>query len=272
MKIGNIELTRVFPKGLIDKIDFWIKAKRISSTDQEGGTRLIFLVTDNGNGNVAIKTLAISNIGGLRAHYNTYQNVDMEMVRNLGDHGVIVSEDVHGKRVEVEYSLDILVSTDDTESNDTDTPEPTTTITEITMGGLRFKAINIVSLFPEIRTSTDWNFEKSFRIVQPGVYHDDTVFRVRIYPLGSTRSGMTLLSVDTKRFNSTEWTNILTEAYQPYVGKVGEVESGITDDTYGMVCLHRTNCVPAGIYLARYVTRDELNISKVEDIDNLDVF
>lgn len=193
----------------------------------------------------------------------------MEMVRNLGDHGVIVSEDVHGKRVEVEYELNILVSTDDTESNNTDTPEPTTTITEITMGGLRFKTINIVSLFPEIRTSKDWNFEKSFRIVQPGVYHDDTVFRVRIYPLGSTRSGMTMLSVDTKRFNSTEWTNILTEAYQPYVSEEG---ADITDDTYGMVCLHRTNCVPAGIYLARYVTRDELNISKVEDIDNLDVF
>lgn len=269
MKIGNIELTRVFPKELIDKIDFWIKAKRISSTDQEGGTRLIFLVTDNGNGNAAIKTLAISNIGGLRAHYNTYQNVDMEMVRNLGDHGVIVSEDVHGKHVEVEYSLNIVLPTDDTESNDTDTSEPTTTITEITMGGLRFKAINIVSLFPKIRTSTDWNFEKIFRIVQPGVYHDDTVFRVRIYPLGSTRSGMTLLSVDTKPFNSTEWTNILTEAYQPYVSEEG---ADITDDTYGMVCLHRTNCVPAGIYLARYVTRDELNVSKVEDIDNLDVF
>ena len=196
----------------------------------------------------------------------------MEMVRNLDDHGVIVSEDVHGKRVEVEYSLNIVLPTDDTPSNNTDTSEPTTSITEITMGGLRFKTINIVSLFPKIRTSTDWNFEKSFRIVQPGVYHDDTVFRVRIYPLGSTRSGMNMLSVDTKRFNSTEWTNILTEAYQPYVGKVGEVESGITDDTYGMVCLHRTNCVPAGIYLARYATRDELNISKVEDIDNLDVF
>ena len=269
MKIGNIELTQVFPKELIDKIDFWIKAKRISSTDQEGGTRLIFLVTDNGNGNAAIKTLAISNIGGLRAHYNTYQNVDMEMIKALGDHGVIISEDVHGKHVEVEYSLDILVSTDDTPSNDTDAPEPTTTITEITMGGLRFKAINVVSLFPEIRTSKDWNFEKSFRIVQPGVYHDDTRFRVRIYPLGSPRSGMTMLSVDTKRFNSTEWTNILTEAYQPCVSKDG---AGITDDTYGMVCLHRTNCVPAGIYLARYVTRDELNVSKVEDIDNLDVF
>jgi len=269
MKIGSVELTQVFPKELIDKIDFWIKAKRISSTDQEGGTRLIFLVTDNGNGNAAIKTLAISNIGGLRAHYNTYQNVDMEMIKALGDHGVIVSEDVHGKHVEVEYSLDILVSTDDAESNNTDTSEPTTTITEITMGGLRFKAINIVSLFPKIRTSKDWNFTRIFRIVQPGVYHDDTRFRVRIYPLGSPNSGMTMLSVDTKRFNSTEWTNILTEAYQPYVSEEG---ADITDDTYGMVCLHRTNCVPAGIYLARYVTRDELNISKVEDIDNLDVF
>lgn len=196
----------------------------------------------------------------------------MEMIKALGDHGVIISEDVHGKRVEVEYKLNILVSTDDTPGNGTDTSEPTTTISEITMGGLRFKTINIVSLFPKIRASKDWNFEKSFRIVQPGVYHDDTVFRVRIYPLGSTNSGMTMLSVDTKRFNSTEWINILTKAYQPYVGKVGEVESDITDDTYGMVCLHRTNCVPAGIYLARYVTRDELNISKVEDIDNLDVF
>ena len=272
MKIGSIELTRVFPKELIEKIEYGIKVNRISSTDQEGGTRIIFLVNNKGNGDTTIKALAISKIGGLRAYYGTYSNVNMEMIMALGDHGVIVSEDVHGKRVEVEYALNIVLPTDDTESNNTDTPEPTTTITEITMGGLRFKTINIVSLFPEIRTSQDWNFEKIFRIVQSNVCHKDTVFRVRIYPLGSPRSGMNMLSVDTKRFNSTEWTNILTEAYQPYVGKVGEVESGITDDTYGMVCLHRTNCVPAGIYLARYVTRDELNISKVEDIDNLDVF
>ena len=60
MKIGNIELTQVFPKELIDKIDFWIKAKRISSTDQEGGTSLIFLVTDNGNGNAAMSVNAES--------------------------------------------------------------------------------------------------------------------------------------------------------------------------------------------------------------------
>ena len=269
MKIGNIELTQVFPKELIEKIEYGIKVNRISSTDREGGTRIIFLVNDKGNGDTAIKALAISKIGGLRAYYGTYPNVNMEMIKALGDHGVIVSEDVHGKRVEVEYALNIVLPTDDTESNNTDTSEPTTTISEITMGGLRFKAINIVSLFPKIRTSKDWNFTRIFRIVQPGVYHDDTRFRVRIYPLGSPRSGMTMLSVDTKRFNSTEWTNILTEAYQPYVSEEG---ADITDDTYGMVCLHRTNCVPAGIYLARYVTRDELNISKVEDLDNVDVF
>lgn len=254
---------------MIDKIEYGIKIRKILPTNKEGGARIIFLVNHKDDGDTAIKALAVTKIGGMNTFYGTYHNVDMEKVKSLGDHGVIVSEDVHGKRVEVEYALNIVLPTDDTESNDTETSEPTTTISEITMGGLRFKAINVVSLFPEIRTSTDWNFEKSFRIVQPGVYHDDTVFRVRIYPLGSTRSGMTLLSVDTKPFNSTEWTNILTEAYQPCVSKDG---AGITDDTYGMVCLHRTNCVPAGIYIARYVTRDELNVSKVEDIDNLDVF
>lgn len=269
MKIGNVELTSIFPKELIEKIEYGINVNRISSTDQEGGTRIIFLVNDKGNGDTTIKALAISKIGGLRAYYGTYPNVDMEMIKALGDHGVITSEDMFGKHVEIEYALNIVLPTDDTECNDTDAPEITTTISEITMGGLRFKTINIVSLFPKIRTSKDWNFEKSFRIVQPGVDHSDTRFRVRIYPLGSTNSGMTMLSVDTKRFNSIEWTNILTEAYQPYVSEEG---ADITDDTYGMVCLHRTNCVPAGIYLARYVTRDELNVSKVEDIDNLEVF
>ena len=151
----------------------------------------------------------------------------MEMVRNLGDHGVIVSEDVHGKRVEVEYELNILVSTDDTESNNTDTPEPTTTITEITMGGLRFKTINIVSLFPEIRTSKDWNFEKSFRIVQPGVYHDDTVFRARIYNLNGEHIKMPMFSLYVNTGYTSTWTNVYTTAW---ISPVDEGTDGTVTD------------------------------------------